>query len=99
MDGIFVVIHICGDTSRLLPALSEYDFCGFELDCKTDLVKAKRTAGSRHVLFGNLDPSGVLALGSPEKVREATRELISAWKPGRAFHLECRLRHPDDYAS
>ena len=46
-DGIFVVIHICGDTSRILDMLAEYEPCGFELDYKTDAVKAKRTAGKQ----------------------------------------------------
>lgn len=94
VDGIFVVIHICGDTSPLLAALSAYAFCGFELDYKTDLMRAKRTAGSQHVLFGNVDPSGVIALGSPEKVREATRKLLAAWKPGGLFILNAGCAIP-----
>jgi uroporphyrinogen decarboxylase len=86
-DGIFVVIHICGDTSRILGMLAEYGPCGFELDYKTNAVKAKQTAGKGHVLFGNIDPSGVLANGTVEEVREATRQLISTWKPGGRFIL------------
>lgn len=61
MDGIFVVIHICGDTSRILPQLSEYDSCGFALDYKMeDIVKAKNAVGVRHLLFGNIDSSAVI---------------------------------------
>jgi MtaA/CmuA family methyltransferase len=86
-DGIFVVIHICGDTSRILDMMAEYAPCGFELDYKTDAVKAKQTAGKRHVLFGNIDPSGVLANGTAEEVRAATRWLISTWKPEGRFIL------------
>jgi uroporphyrinogen decarboxylase len=86
-DGIFVVIHICGDTSRILDMMAEYEPCGFELDYKTDACKAKRTAGEDHVLFGNIDPSGVLANGTVEEVQEATRQLISTWKPGGRFIL------------
>ena len=48
---------------------------------------AKQTVGARHVLFGNVDPSGVLALGTPEVVREKTCELISVWKPEGRFVL------------
>jgi len=86
-DGIFVVIHICGDTSKILDQLAEYGPCGFELDYKTDCVKAKQTAGQRHVLFGNIDPSAVLAQGTVEQVRDATRKLISVWKPSGRFIL------------
>jgi len=93
-DGIFVVIHICGDTSRILPALSEYDSCGFELDYKTDLVKAKNTVGAQHVLFGNIDPSGVIAMGSAGQVREAARQLMNVWKPGARFILNAGCAIP-----
>jgi len=93
-DGIFVVIHICGDTSRILPVLSEYGSCGFELDYKTDLVKAKDTVGARHVLFGNIDPSGVIAMGSAAQVREATRQLMNVWKSGARFILNAGCAIP-----
>jgi len=93
-DGIFVVIHICGDTSRILDSLSEYAPCGFELDYKTDAAKAKHTVGARHVLFGNIDPSGVLARGSPQEVRAATRQLMSIWKPGGLFVLNAGCAIP-----
>jgi uroporphyrinogen decarboxylase len=86
-EGIFTVIHVCGDTGLILDQWAEFDFCGFELDYKTDAVKAKRTAGAHHVLFGNIDPSGVLGLGTPEYIRQKTRELISIWKPGGLFVL------------
>jgi MtaA/CmuA family methyltransferase len=93
-EGIFTVIHICGDTSKLFPLLAQYDFCGFELDYKSDAVAAKRTVGAHHVLFGNIDPSAVIACGSPETVREATRQLISVWKPGGNFILNAGCAIP-----
>jgi uroporphyrinogen decarboxylase len=93
-EGTFTAIHICGDTTRILPFLAQYDFCGFELDYKTNAGMAKSTVGARHVLFGNVDPSGVIALGSPQEVREATRQLISAWKPGGHFVLNAGCAIP-----
>ena len=81
------VIHICGDTTKILDLLSRYDSCGFELDYKTDAARAKKTAGMLHVLFGNIDPSGVIAQGTPEAVREKTRQLMVIWKPGGHFVL------------
>lgn len=93
-DGIFVVIHICGDTSRILDMLAEYSPCGFELDYRTDLARAKQTAGARHVLFGNIDPSAVLALGTPQQVRETTQQLLSIWKSGGRFILNAGCAIP-----
>jgi uroporphyrinogen decarboxylase len=50
-DGIFTVIHICGNTSALLDRFVEYPFCGFELDYKTDAARAKASAGHRACAF------------------------------------------------
>jgi len=93
-DGIFAVIHICGNTSSILEQLAEYPACGFELDYKTDAARAKATAGRTHVLFGNVDPSGVLARGSAADVREAARRLIETWKPGGRFVLNAGCALP-----
>lgn len=93
-DGIFTVFHICGDTTKILNFLSEYSACGFELDYKTDAAKAKSTVGAQHVLFGNIDPGGVLAHGSADDVREKTRELIAVWKPGARFVLNAGCALP-----
>ena len=93
-EGIFIVLHICGDTTKILDSLSQYPFCGFELDYKTDARKAKATTGTRHVLFGNLDPSGVLAQGTVPEVREKTRQLMAVWKPGAHFVLNAGCAIP-----
>ena len=93
-EGIFTVIHICGDTSGILGFLSAYDFCGFELDYKTYAVRAKSSVGTRHVLFGNIDPSGVIARGTPMTIREKTRQLIALWKPGGLFVLNAGCAIP-----
>ncbi len=93
-DGIFAVIHICGNTSAILEQLAEYPACGFELDYKTDAARAKATAGRAHVLFGNVDPSGVLARGSAADVCEAARRLIETWKPGGRFVLNAGCALP-----
>lgn len=93
-DGIFVMIHICGDTGKILEMLATYGHCGFELDYKTDAVRVKQTAGRAHVLCGNIDPSGVLARGTVLQVREAARELIAVWKPGGRFMLNAGCAIP-----
>jgi MtaA/CmuA family methyltransferase len=93
-DGIFTVIHICGDTTAILDQLATYPYCGFELDYKTDAVRAKATVGKGHVLLGNVDPSGILARGSPDMVRDATRKLIECWKPGGRFILNAGCAIP-----
>jgi uroporphyrinogen decarboxylase len=46
------------------------------------------------VLFGNIDPSGVIAHGTPAIVREKTRQLFALWKPGGLFVLNAGCAIP-----
>jgi MtaA/CmuA family methyltransferase len=94
-EGIFTVIHVCGNTSAILDRFATYPNCGFELDYKTDAVRAKGTVGAGHVLFGNIDPSAIIASGTPEQVRTATADLIRIWKPGGRFILNAGCAIPD----
>jgi uroporphyrinogen decarboxylase len=84
-EGVFTVIHICGDTTQILNSMAAYPYCGFELDYKTNAREAKRTVGAGHVLFGNIDPSGVVGRGNPDAIRQASQELIQTWSPGGHF--------------
>ena len=93
-EGVFTVIHICGDTTRILSSLREYNSCGFELDYETDARMTKSTVGTNHVLLGNIDPSGVIARGTAEEVRAATRELMAIWKPAGRFILNAGCAIP-----
>ena len=93
-EGVFTVIHICGNTTAILEQLAQYPACGFELDFKTDARRAKTLVGTGHVLFGNVDPGGVLARGTPAQVRETTRRLIDIWKPGGRFILNAGCAIP-----
>ena len=93
-DGIFTLIHICGNTTAILDQLATYPPCGFELDYKTDADQAKATVGARHVLFGNIDPSGIIARGTAAQVRDASRQLIARWKPGGRFILNAGCAIP-----
>lgn len=94
-EQIFVVIHVCGNTSSILDQFAEYPFCGFELDYKTDAARAKDTVGAGHVLFGNIDPSAVIACGTAAQVREASAALIATWKPGGRFILNAGCAIPE----
>lgn len=94
VHGIFTVIHVCGNTSSIVGQFAEYPWCGFELDYKTDAALAKATAGAGHVLFGNIDPSGIIARGTAEQVRAAAEKLIRIWKPGGRFILNAGCAIP-----
>jgi MtaA/CmuA family methyltransferase len=69
-------LHICGDTSLILESMLETGSDAYELDYKTDPLKLRKILKGRATFIGNLDPSGVLALGTPEIVRAKTLELL-----------------------
>jgi MtaA/CmuA family methyltransferase len=74
--GLPHALHICGRTDRILDGMLETGADALDLDYKTDMRLAHERMRGRAALIGNLDPSGVLALGTPVLVEEKTRELV-----------------------
>jgi len=74
------LLHICGKTEPILEAMLETGADAFDIDYKTDVTAIYNTMGDKATLSGNLDPSGVLTLGTPELVAETTRELLDVYK-------------------
>ncbi len=81
------VLHICGDTELILSQMMESGADGLELDYATDVNKAFEFMKDTTTLFGNVDPSGILALGTPEAVRETTKELLDVFSHTNRFVL------------
>lgn len=93
--GLPYLLHICGDTDIII---SDMIACGadvLELDYKTDIHLAEEKMRGRTVFAGNIDPSGVLALGTPELVREKTLELLEVFKDNPRFILNAGCAIPD----
>ena len=76
MGDVYVILHICGDTSRILPRMAETGADVLSLDHKVDLGFARSRVGDHVVLMGNVDPNHTLAFGSPEQVRMEALECI-----------------------
>jgi len=85
--GLPYVLHICGNTSLICDDMVATGADGLEIDYKTDMRLARDTIHSRAAFFGNLDPSGVMALGSPELVACKTRELLTVFADTPRFVL------------
>jgi uroporphyrinogen decarboxylase len=92
--GLPYVLHICGKTDRILDDMATSGAQGLELDYKTDVRLARAKLGGRTVFLGNLDPSGVLALGTPALVAEKTRELLAAFRGEPRFVLNAGCAIP-----
>lgn len=74
------MLHICGDTDIILDKMVMSGADSLELDYKTDIRKAEEMMRGKIVFSGNIDPSGVIALGTPALVREKTIELLDIFK-------------------
>ena len=73
-----VLLHICGDTRPILPAMAKTGAAALSLDQCIDLSEA-RTLAPGLTLAGNVDPVKSLLMGGPEAVREDSfRSLRSA---------------------
>jgi uroporphyrinogen decarboxylase len=88
------VLHICGDTGRILEDMIATGADGLELDYKTDPQRARAALRGRACMIGNIDPSGVLALGTPAEVERRTRELLAVFRGEPRFILNAGCAIP-----
>ena len=85
--GVDYVLHICGNTDIILEQMIKTGADGLELDYKTNARLAFDILGETTTFFGNVDPSGVLALGTAEMVKEKTTELLDIFSGTNRFVL------------
>ena len=87
-------LHICGNTDTILEDMVQSGSDAFELDYKTDARKALEVFGNKACFIGNIDPSGVLALGTPELVERKTNELLGIFTNNNRFILNAGCAMP-----
>lgn len=73
-----ISLHICGDSTSILKDMASSGADVLEIDHKVDIGCACRLVRPETVLWGNLDPVGVLAQGSSTQVREAAFRVLDA---------------------
>ena len=76
--GVPVVWHCCGKLDQLLPQLAAWGINAIETiqtSCN-DIYQIKKEYADTFCLMGNMNIEGVLAFGTPEEVREDTRQHI-----------------------
>jgi uroporphyrinogen decarboxylase len=71
-----LILHICGDAGPIIADMADTGASMLEIDHKVNGAECRRVTRERSVLVGNVDPSSVMALGSPEEVMEASRVAI-----------------------
>lgn len=81
------MLHICGNTDLILDRMVTCGADALELDYLTDINRTEEMLRDQIVFSGNIDPSGVLAFGTPELVSKKTAELLEVFKENPRFIL------------
>lgn len=92
--GFPYALHICGNTDLILEKMLETGADAFELDYKTDTRKAFEIFHNQVVFIGNIDPSGVLAMGTPALVEKTTLKLLGIFTRTNRFILNAGCAIP-----
>ena len=75
--GVDTMLHICGDTTPMLPDFVKTGAKVMSLDHKVDLRDARKCFGDKVAIMGNLDPVSVMLSDSVEKVTEEAERCFS----------------------
>ncbi len=91
--GAVARLHICGNTTRLLPDMLQSGADIIDLDWMVDIEKAAQLFDDRAAICGNFDPVAVMLQGTGATVRAATRECIQ--KGGKRLFSGAGCEIPD----
>jgi len=69
-------LHICGNTLDTMLMLPELKVDCFSFDHAVDIEKAKKKAGGKMALMGNIDPVRMILSGTPEDITAECHRLI-----------------------
>ncbi len=72
--GAPIMLHICGDATTRLEPLKDVGIDMFSVD-RVDMARALEVSRGHYAIFGNLDTVEYMLSGSPDMVRERSREL------------------------
>jgi uroporphyrinogen decarboxylase len=97
--GVAYTLHICGNTDVILEHMLLTGADAFELDYKTDITKIYNTIRNTTTFIGNIDPSGVLALGTVDSIQKKTIELLTAYQHSNRFILNAGCALPSSTPS
>ena len=76
-DSFLLIYHNCGDNvPMMLSSILSTGAAAYHFGNAIDMAEMMQKLPSDTVAMGNIDPAGVLRMGTPESVAEATRALM-----------------------
>jgi MtaA/CmuA family methyltransferase len=85
--NVIVSYHICGNATPIVLDMVASGANMLELDQKADMRQSKMAAQGRATIIGPVDPSEVMANGTPAQVVEKCKEAIEILAPGGGYFL------------
>jgi uroporphyrinogen decarboxylase len=79
-QGLPYLLHICGDTTLILDQMAKIGLDAVELDYKTPIEAILEAFQDNTTLFGTVDPSAVIALGTPRMVHAESVKILETYK-------------------
>jgi uroporphyrinogen-III decarboxylase len=77
-----VKLHICGDTTQLLPSYVDFNLDILDLDWQVDIAHARSLLGEKVILAGNINPVDVQNKERDE-VFKLCKDLVNTYKDER----------------
>ena len=74
----YSVLHICGDTSAIIPYMADTGVTGISIEEKVDSAEAVRIAAGRVACVGNVGVVNPLLQGTPEDCAAAAKRIAEA---------------------
>jgi len=86
-DYFFLVLHDCGQVTKSVESMYNTGCKGFHFGNGVKMTDIMPQIGSDVLIFGNLDPSSVFFMGTPDSVYQHTMQLLEEMKPYPNFVL------------
>lgn len=75
--GVWLTVHICGNTTKVLDQIPLAGADIMSVDYKVDLSEARRILGGKIAFAGNMNPVAVMQKETPEGVAAACRQTVA----------------------
>jgi uroporphyrinogen decarboxylase len=76
-ENFIVILHNCGNTVGLVDSMVSTGSLGLHFGNAVDILDILPQVPSDRLVFGNLDPVGIIKNGTPDKIRIKTLELLN----------------------
>lgn len=75
-DDFIFIYHNCGNTIPLVDTITSVGADAYHLGNAIDIEEFLKAVPATNLVMGNIDPAGILRLGTPETVRNETLALL-----------------------